>query len=141
MLLDYDPDSLSRHLDEIRDQLGILEATSVPDADEPASFVPPHSPEIGPVDSYEVFQRLEAIETCETSTSGRASPFHSAFAPSTDLGTTITSTASTSSPSMCSDGDDPQTEQELLSGFFPSLYVIFSWYMLTPGPRSVFARH
>ncbi|MDN8910343.1 hypothetical protein Q0O53_13915, partial [Staphylococcus aureus] len=35
LLLDYDQDTLHSHVDEIRTQLGILEATSVPDSDAP----------------------------------------------------------------------------------------------------------
>jgi hypothetical protein len=103
MLLDYEPASLGKHVDEIRDQLGILEATSVPDTDEPAGA---RSPDL--VD--------------EVNTSERASPIPlSAFGSSLKssvLGTTMTS--STSSSSVTSE-DEPQTEQELLGGFFPSL--------------------
>lgn len=101
LLLDYDPDTLGSHVDAIRDQLGILEATSVPDT----NVVFPHggSPDMKTTDA-----------------SGRLSP-----SPFTSERSTLDNgTASTSSPSLCSDEDDPQTEAELLITFFPNLCVL-----------------
>jgi hypothetical protein len=115
--LDYDPATLSRHVGAIRDQLGILEATSVPDTDEPESFSPPPSPDFAPLSDKYGTEGMSGLVSRSNSAFGYSTQ-------STGLGTTIPSGTSTSSPSMCSEGDDPQTEHELLSGFFPNLYVL-----------------
>lgn len=122
ILLDYDPETLSQHIDDIREQLGMLEASSVPDSND--------------------MEQLATPTVSPSSESGR-SPLHSVFATSNG------GTAISSNPSIFSDNEDdgePRTEEELLATFFPGLCVSvclrsLTERRLTSGRNAVLMRH
>ncbi|WWC70840.1 uncharacterized protein I206_104792 [Kwoniella pini CBS 10737] len=109
ILSDYQPSTLSSNLSEIRDQLGILEATLVPDPDQPDEPSEPAesltgSTSLSGID--DLTNRLDGLNTSHTSGSG----------------TSLTSIRNSSEGSDKSDEiEESVDESELLKSLFPSI--------------------
>ncbi|KAL1413063.1 hypothetical protein Q8F55_000812 [Vanrija albida] len=98
ILLDYDPDTLHNHVDAIRSQLGILEATSVPDTDGP-----------GWEEAPAVWDGVPQEKDASTDASRPQSRIGDWQSHSTDLTTN----------GSAEEDDDPAADAEMLSALFP----------------------
>ncbi|KAK8858656.1 hypothetical protein IAR55_002885 [Kwoniella newhampshirensis] len=147
LLSDYPPSSLPTHLPAIKEQLGILEATLVPDLDTnddngstsspaPESWTESISVSGSGVGIDDLAKRLESVTSLTSASegavskepkkrTGKGSTADTGRASNSGTGTGGTSeksgTESKGSPSEADDGEGFDTELELLKSLFPAV--------------------
>lgn len=131
---DYHPAHVQSHLEEIREQLGILEATLVPDSDVDTSSVAAAesaSEKLSTIDGEVDTKPLEALSMSSagrsTSADGNPSKINFASGKVTQMSRSISASGSrssgksTSPTSVVDDEEGYAGELDLLKSLFPAL--------------------
>lgn len=129
IMLDHDSSSLLSQLPHIREQLGILEATMVPDADEILHSNPPPSDHSNSIED-ELVHSTSSLGI-STQTNGKARSSLLSRTSTTDglprlTGGRESNSTETSPTSVTEDegGEAYQDELALLQELFPTVYVV-----------------